>query len=239
MDNTPPDPSETRPSDPDLKWTGWALEALRDTVAIDLRAKRTVERQAAIPAEPPPDVALMQSRLSRSIRLSIAMTERIRNDYLLRRDRRAASGELARRRQRRDQVAEAVVEAVALPAGTGRTAEDIAKDTERVRSTVWEKLVEDEILDEQIDTLSPDDFVQAVCRKIGYPPNLDWMPRGGGWGGGDAGGADDAGDAVSGRSVEPVGAGPGVGDPGAGWAGPPEAAGNGGLAARMPTPDSS
>jgi hypothetical protein len=108
-----------------------------------------------------------------------------------------------------------------------------------VRSTVWEKLVEDEILDEQIDTLSPDDFVQAVCRKIGYPPNPDWMPRGGGWGGGDAGGADDAGatmGGVPGGSVELVGADPGVGD---GWAKPPEAAGEGGLSSRLPAPDSS
>jgi len=45
-----------------------------------------------------PDYPLMQSRLSRSVRLSIAMTERIRTDYLLRKEDRIASGEQARRR---------------------------------------------------------------------------------------------------------------------------------------------
>jgi hypothetical protein len=42
---------------------------------------------------------------------------------------------------------------------------------------VREKLVDDEILDEQLDTLSPDEFVQAVCRKIGRPPPSIPLPR--------------------------------------------------------------
>lgn len=205
MDNPQSDsgetkPGEARPSDPDLKWAGWALNMLRETVEIDMRAKRLAVQQQATPAESDKlDFPLMQSRLSRSIRLSIAMTERIRTDYLMRRDGRQASGVQERRRQRREQATETVVRAVALP--------EVAEDAEQVRSIVRETLTEDEILDAQIDALSPDEFVQAVCRKIGYPPNLDWMPRGGGWGGGDA---DDA----VGGSAELVGADPGGGEGG-------------------------
>jgi hypothetical protein len=36
---------------------------------------------------------------------------------------------------------------------------------------VRETLVEDEILDVQIDTLSPEEFLREVCRKIGRPPH--------------------------------------------------------------------
>jgi hypothetical protein len=174
-------PGETQPSDPDLKWTGWALGMLRETVEIDMRAKRLAVQQQATPAESDKlDFPLMQSRLSRSIRLSIAMTERIRADYLMRRDGRAASGAQERRRQRRDQATDAMVRAVALP--------EVAGDAERLRSMVRETLVEDEILDAQIDSLSPDEFVQAVCRKIGFPPPSIPLPQA--W---DDGADDDAG----------------------------------------------
>ncbi|WP_132919679.1 hypothetical protein, partial [Mycobacteroides abscessus] len=64
-------------------------------VEIDIRSKRLTERQQqATPAGPqePPDFPLMQSRLSRSIRLSIAMAERIRGDYLHRRAEGTESG---------------------------------------------------------------------------------------------------------------------------------------------------
>jgi hypothetical protein len=170
MNNPQSDSSATRPTDPDLKWTGWALDALRETVEIDLRAKRVVERQMAIPGEAAPDAAVVQARLSRSVRLSIAMTERIRTDYLMRRDGRTKSGEQERRRKRREQAPDLVAAAAALPGD--------AEDAERVRSMVREDLVEDEILDVQIDTLSPEEFVRAVCRKIGLPPDPSWVPRG-------------------------------------------------------------
>ncbi|MBW8724767.1 MAG: hypothetical protein JF625_06365 [Inquilinus limosus] len=117
-----------------------------------------------------PDYPLMQSRLSRSVRLSIAMTERIRADHLMRKAKRKESGEQERRRQRREQATESVVEAVARP--------DEAGDVERIRSLVRETLVEDEILDVRIDLLSQEDFVREVCRKIGYPPDPAWLPQG-------------------------------------------------------------
>ncbi len=43
-------------------------------------------------------------------------------------------------------------------------------DAECMRAMAWESLVEDEILDAQLDTLSAEEFVQEVCRKIGHPP---------------------------------------------------------------------
>ena len=170
MDSPQSDSDTTRPSDPDLKWTGWALQMLRETVEIDMRAKRLAVQQQATPGESDKlDFPLMQSRLSRSIRLSIAMTERIRADYLMRRDGRQASGEQQRRRQRREQAADAVARTVTEP--------QEGWDAEQVRSVVREQLTEDEILDAQIDALSPDEFVQAVCRKIGFPPPSIPLPQ--------------------------------------------------------------
>jgi hypothetical protein len=47
-----------------------------------------------------------------------------------------------------------------------------------VRSMVWETLVEDEILDVQLDTLSPEELLREVCRKIGRMPPSDRPPQG-------------------------------------------------------------
>ena len=155
-----------------MRWTEWALGMLREAVEIDIGAKRmTAQHQSQSPAGPEaPEYALMQSRLSRSVRLSIAMTERIRADYLRRKAERQESGEQERRRQRREQAADAVAEAVAKPGEV--------EDAECVRSMVREKLVEDEVLDVQLDTLSPEQFVREVCRKIGRPPDPAWLPQG-------------------------------------------------------------
>ncbi|MGO1076178.1 hypothetical protein [Inquilinus sp. CA228] len=172
MDMVQSDSDEIKPTDPDMKWTGWALDKLREIVDLDISTKRaTVREQSQIlRGSEMPDYPLMQSRLSRSVRLSIAMTERIRADYLMRRAGRKESGEQERRRRRREQAAEAAVKAVAAP--------DEVEDVERVRSIVRETLVEDEILDVQLDTLSPEEFVREVCRKIGRPPDPAWLPQG-------------------------------------------------------------
>ncbi|TSD90311.1 hypothetical protein FFK22_002350 [Mycobacterium sp. KBS0706] len=161
---------------------------LRSMIEVDDRTKRMLVRQQeqSPRGADAPDYALMQSRLSRSMRLSIAMTERIRVDFGMRKKKRKDSGEEERRRQRREQAAEAVAEAAAAP--------DVAEDVEHVRATVRETLVEDEILDAQLDSLSPEEFVREVCRKIGRPPNPDWLPRG--WA--------DGGEAVDVEPVEPV-----------------------------------
>ncbi|MBW8727256.1 MAG: hypothetical protein JF625_19175 [Inquilinus limosus] len=172
MDKAQSGPGEIKPTDPDMHWTGWALDRLREIVDIDISTKRMTAREQdrILRGAEMPDYPLMQSRLSRSVRLSIAMTERIRADHLMRKAKRKESGEQERHRQRREQATESVVEAVARP--------DEAGDVERIRSLVRETLVEDEILDVRIDLLSQEDFVREVCRKIGYPPDPSWLPQG-------------------------------------------------------------
>jgi hypothetical protein len=206
MDMAKSDLDEREARDPDLHWTGWALEALREMVAIDMRTKRTVAQQQGLAGPDGPDVALMQSRLSRSVRLAIAMTERIRADYLHRKEEREESGEQERRRQRR---AQAVRDAVAVAAPP-----DDPEDAERVRAEAWERLTEDEVLDAQIDTLSPDEFVREVCRRIGRPPDPIPLPQG--WDDGleagpEAGANDNAGS--PGGGAERIAAEPGDGPP--------------------------
>ena len=219
MDKAEPDPEAHENRDPDLIWTGWALETLREVVEIDMRVKRNVAaQQVRAGSEPAEDFALMQARLSRSVRLSVAMAERIRADYLHRRAETEKSGAAERRRKRREQAVRDAVAAIARPGD--------AEDAERVRSAVWEALREDEVLDARIDTLSPEEFLREVCRRIGYPP--DWTP----WDldeadGPEAGDDDEAGSA--GGDAERAGAGPG-------WAGPAE---EGCPPSRPPAPDSS
>ncbi|MFE0759194.1 hypothetical protein ACFW16_34870 [Inquilinus sp. NPDC058860] len=170
MDEAPSEPN--RPTDPDMNWTGWALRLLRDAAEIDMRCKRMTERQqerAPLDPKAPPDFGLIQARLTRSIRLTIALTERIRTGFTKRREERTGSGEEQHRRQRRERAAGMVAAAAARP--------EVGLDAECMRSLAWEALVEDEILDAQLDTLSAAEFVQAVCRKIGHPPDPIRLPR--------------------------------------------------------------
>jgi hypothetical protein len=227
MSDPQSDSDDIRPTDPDMKWTGWALDMLRSMIEVDDRTKRmTLRQQEQLPrGTDAPDYALMQSRLSRSMRLSIAMTERIRVDFGMRKKKRKDSGEEERRRQQREQAAEAVVQAAAAPGE--------AEDAEHVRAVVRETLVEDEILDAQLDSLSPEEFVREVCRKIGRPPNPGWLPRG--WAdvadteAGDTSGPPD-------RSVESVAADPPAA---AGWARPPDESDAGRPMPKPSIPDSS
>ncbi|HEY9348934.1 MAG TPA: hypothetical protein VIQ53_26630 [Inquilinus sp.] len=170
MDEAQSEP--VRPTDPDMNWTGWALHTLRQAVEIDMRCKGLTERQqerSHLDPKATPDFGLIQARLTRSVRLSIALTERIRTGFMTRRDERKASGEEQRRRQRRERAAGMVAAAAAKP--------EEGLDAERMRSLAWETLVEDEILDAQLDTLSAAEFVQEVCRKIGYPPDPIRLPQ--------------------------------------------------------------
>jgi hypothetical protein len=143
---------------------------VREAAEIDMRIKRMTERQQqSADRDSALDFGLIQSRLSRSLRLSVAMAERIRADYLMRKEGRVASGEQERRRRRREQAAETVARAAAKP--------EEGWTVEYLRSVVRERLFEDEILDAQLDALSPQEFVQAVCRKIGRPPPGIPLPR--------------------------------------------------------------
>ncbi|MGO1074655.1 hypothetical protein [Inquilinus sp. CA228] len=79
---------EDGPVDPDLAWTRWALGSLGELVEIGLRSARmTATEQMATPiTQTKPDFALAQVRLARSVRLSIAMTQRVRENYQDRKD---------------------------------------------------------------------------------------------------------------------------------------------------------
>ncbi|MGK9233609.1 hypothetical protein KXS07_33300 [Inquilinus limosus] len=236
MAQTDGEAGEARPSDPDLNWTGWALEKLREVVEIDIRSKRLTERQqqATLAGPETPDFPLMQSRLSRSIRLSIAMAERIRGDYLHRRAEGEKSGAQERRRRRREQAAQAVVEAVAAAeaadlAAAGETVDP--KETERLREQVWERLTEDEVLDVQLDTLSAAEFVREVCRWLGRRLDPSRLPPG--WD--DVLGADDnAGSAGDGTDTGAMAA-----EAGHDWPKQPDAPGDGRSPSMPAKPDSS
>jgi hypothetical protein len=221
MDMAQTSSEPTRPTDPDMLWTVWALHLVREAAEMDMRVKRMTERQQErASSDSPLDFGLIQSRLSRSLRLSVAMAERIRTDYLLRRGEREASGEQQRRLQKREQVADTVVKAITTPLD--------GEGAEHLRSVVWEKLVEDEILDMQLDTLSPEAFVQAVCRKLGRPPPGIPLPQG--CGDGEAVDAD----------VPPAETA-GAADPelAEGWPRPPDDSDAGRLPPMPPKPDSS
>ncbi|MGO4129602.1 hypothetical protein AB4Z01_34760, partial [Inquilinus sp. YAF38] len=131
-----------------MHWTGWALTTLREAAEIDMRCKRLTERQQERahhdPKAPPPAFGLIQARLTRSVRLTVALTDRIRTGFMTRRDERKASGEEQRRRQRRERAAQMVGEATAQP--------ERGIDAECMRAMAWESLVEDEMLDAQLDT---------------------------------------------------------------------------------------
>src|SRR5688500_18658737 len=92
MEMTPQDCGlDDGPVDPDLAWTRWALGSLGELVEIGLRSARMTEtEQMATPiTRTKPDFALAQVRLARSVRLSIAMSQRVRENYQDRRDGKA------------------------------------------------------------------------------------------------------------------------------------------------------
>ena len=114
---------QRQPGDPDLAWTQWALRSLAEVVDITLRtARMTAAQQQATPVAPvpPPDFALAQARLARSVRLTVAMSGRIREAYL--------EGKAAKARERVP--AEAAVSAGAGTAAAPQAARDRAESRE-------------------------------------------------------------------------------------------------------------
>jgi hypothetical protein len=189
MDKTPSDSeaTEIQPVDPDREWTGWALGTLRELVDIGMRTARRIEvQQMATPiVPPPPDFALMQARVARAVRLSIAMTERIREAYRARKaEAETAAVELRERRQRRRaQVARAVVAAV----GGGAARSEASADA-GLQAKLRESLTEAETPDVELDTLPVDEIVQRICRRLGRAPDPALLP----WAWDDAGGDEEA-----------------------------------------------
>ncbi|MDR6287634.1 hypothetical protein E9232_000133 [Inquilinus ginsengisoli] len=174
MDTAPIDaaPAETQPVDPDREWTVWALGTLRELVDIDMRTARRLEGQHIVAGnrfEPPViDFALSQARIARAVRLTIAMTERIREAYRTRKDaaEKAAAEVQERRQRRRAQVARAVAEELGpeRPAGA------------KAAAAPRESLTETEPLDVELDTLPIDEIVRRICRRLGREPGR--LPQG-------------------------------------------------------------
>ena len=68
MDEAQSEP--TRPTDPDMNWTGWALHTLRQAVEIDMRCKGLTERQqerSHLDPKATPDFGLIQARSSSAL----------------------------------------------------------------------------------------------------------------------------------------------------------------------------
>ena len=180
MDNAPIDdaPAETPPVDPDREWTVWALGTLRELVDIDMRTARRLEGQHIVAGnrfEPPvTDFALAQARIARAARLTIAMTERIREAYRACKDaaEKAAVEIQERGQRRRAQVARAVAEAL----GPERPAGDGSKGAERPVAEPRESLTETEVPDVELDTLPIDEIVRRICRRRGLKPGR--LPQG-------------------------------------------------------------
>jgi len=180
MDSAPIDatPADSQPLDPDREWTVWALGTLRELVDIDMRTARRLEGQHIVAGnrfEPPViDFALSQARIARAVRLTIAMTERIREAYRARKaEAEKVAAEVAERRQRRRaQVARAVAEAL----GPERPAGDGAKGAESPAAAPRESLTETEVLDVELDTLPIDEIVRRICRRLGREPHR--LPQG-------------------------------------------------------------
>jgi hypothetical protein len=171
-------PAETPPVDPDREWTVWALGTLRELVDIDMRTARRLEGQHIVAGnrfEPPViDFALSQARIARAVRLTIAMTERIREAYRARKDaaEKAAAEVTERRQRRRAQVARAVAEAFQAERPDGAA----TKGAKRPAAEPRESLTETEVLDVELDTLPIGEIVARICHRLGREPGR--LPQG-------------------------------------------------------------
>jgi hypothetical protein len=130
------------PVDPDLAWTRWALGSLGELVEIGLRSARmTATEQMATPiTRTKPDFALAQVRLARSVRLSIAMSQRVRENY---QDRKDGRTELT--------PAEEASEAAAAEAAPAEAAPEAGPKDGEPRPEPRESLTESERLEAELE----------------------------------------------------------------------------------------
>jgi hypothetical protein len=144
MEMTPQDCGlEDGPVDPDLAWTRWALGSLGELVEIGLRSARlTATEQLATPiTRTKPDFALAQVRLARSVRLSIAMSQRVRENY---QDRKDGKPECTSAEEASEDAAPEEAPAEARPAAE-------PKDGEPRRAEPRESLTESECLETELE----------------------------------------------------------------------------------------
>ena len=175
MDNSLPDAAPDIPHDPERAFVMWALDALRELVAVGIRTAHRTEGQhivASTRLQPKDtDFALMQERTARSVRLSIAMAERMRDTYLQRKPR---SEQAERVLHRRLQARRAVVSRVATAAIEADPAGD-AETVENLTASLRERLIEREFED-VLDGLPVRQVLIRIHQLLGIEPDQTNWP---------------------------------------------------------------
>jgi hypothetical protein len=118
--STLPDSSPDAPLDPDRAFTLWVLGRLAEVVEIGIRTAHRIEQQQIVaalqPGPPKADFALMQERIARAVRLSIALAARLRDAHISRKfgaTTRDAAAIAAGRQQRGEAVTRIATAAIA------------------------------------------------------------------------------------------------------------------------------
>src|SRR5882757_641220 len=133
--NTLPDGQPDAPLDPDRAFTVWVLGRLAEVVEIGIRTAHRIEQQQIVaghqPGPPKADFALMQERIARAVRLSIALAARLRDAHITRKigATTADAETIAAGRQRRREA----VTRIATAAIATADAEDAEFRTTRLR----------------------------------------------------------------------------------------------------------
>jgi hypothetical protein len=174
MDISLPDAAPDIPHDPERAFVVWALDALRELVAVGIRTAHRTENQhilASTRLQPKDtDFALMQERTARSVRLSIAMASRMRDTYL---QRKPESERKARVVHRRLQARREVVARVATAA---IEADPSAEATKDLAALLRERLTEREFEDE-LDGLPVREVLVRIHHLLGLEPDQTNWPK--------------------------------------------------------------
>ncbi len=172
--NTLPDDSSGAPLDPDRAFTLWVLGRLAEVVEIGIRTAHRIEQQQIVaalqPGPPKADFALMQERIARGIRLSIALAARLRDAHITRkvgattRDAKTIATELQRRRDAVTRIATAAIAAA--------DAESAEFRTEALRERLAEREFEHEL-----ELLPAREVLIRIHQLLGLEPDQDQWPK--------------------------------------------------------------
>jgi hypothetical protein len=172
--NTLPDRSPDAPLDPDRAFMGWVLGRLAEVVEIGIRTAHRIEQQQIVaalqPGPPKADFALMQERLARGVRLSIALAARLRDAHITRKvgaTTRDAAAVAAGRQRRRESVTRIATAAIAAA-----DAESAEFRTEALRERLAEREFENEL-----ETLPAREVLTRIHHLLGIEPDQDQWPK--------------------------------------------------------------
>jgi hypothetical protein len=172
--NTLPDSSPDAPLDPDRAFTLWVLGRLAEVVEIGIRTAHRIEQQQIVaalqPGPPKADFALMQERIARAVRLSIALASRLREAHITRKfgaTTRDAAAVAAGRQRRQEAVTRIATAAIA--------AGDV-EDAEFRTTRLHERLVEREF-ENELETLPAREVLTRIHHLLGIEPDQDQWPK--------------------------------------------------------------